>query len=295
MQASQASNTVRTYARRWQHFTEWCARAGYVACPATPEAVKLYVAWALDVDGSRLETVKISLSAIADRHRTEGQPSPVTTETRQFVTSCARHLQEEPRGRAALAVRQLKRICASLGDRPIDIRNRALLLLGFATGWRRSELSALNLSDLTFMDEGVAIRLRRSKTDQEGRGRSVGIHYGSSPDTCPVRALEDWIKVRGKQAGALFLRGERNGGLTDERMSPHTVCAVVKDKLEKIGVDPARYGAHSLRTGFVTAAAAQGSSPMSIMDRTGHKSLNTVLRYVRPTQAFRSDPLAGVL
>ena len=294
--ASKAKNTIETYASRWRAFSDWCQQSGRLKMPASRETLELYITWVLEVGGNRLETVKIGMSAIADMHRTNGFPSPVDQEVRRFLTSCARHLQEEPAGRAALTVKQLRTVCASLGDRPSGIRDKAILLLGFAAGWRSDELTSLGVRSVSFTDEGVVLRLRKSKTDQLGKGRTVGIHRGDRLATCPVRALKSWIEVRGAAKGPLFLRLEKDGRTFSKHgIQSRTVCEIVQRALKRIGVDHASYGSHSLRAGMITASVLNGASELAIMDRTGHKSVSMIRRYARPAQAFRFNPLSGVL
>jgi integrase len=190
-------------------------------------------------------------------------------------------------------VKQLRTICQTFGERPIDARDRAILLVGFASGWRRHEIASLCVADIGFVEEGVTLRLRRSKTDQEGRGRIVGIHFGEGLETCPVRALEAWMRVRGEAPGALFLRADPRGRITFHRIRPHTVASIVKRALERIGVDPARYAAHSLRAGFVTAAAARGASELSIMQRTGQRSIATGAEVRAPGASLSRESAEG--
>jgi integrase len=140
----------------------------------------------------------------------------------------------------------------------------------------------------------LVLRLRKSKTDQLGKGRVTGIHYGKREETCPVRALEAWLKVRGEWRGPLFTRINKSGEVLHAGLAGESILDVVKRCLSLIGVDPSAYGAHSLRAGMITAAAESGADAAAIMGRTGHKSLQTVIGYIRPAQAFHSNPLANV-
>jgi integrase len=296
MQARKAPNTERAYAHSWQQFEKWCREAGRQALPATPETVSLFVAWCLEQD-YRLHTIRLRLTAMAALHRGAGYDSPVTAEVRKLLNAAARLKSEEPGGKAALTPAQLRRMCDRLqSDIPRDVRDRAILLLGFASGWRRSELAALRLADVRIEPQkGLVLRLRRSKTDQEGRGRTVGIHFGKRPQTCPVRALEAWLQVRGDWRGPLFTRLTKSGGVLHAGLSGEAILDVVKRCLQLIGVDPADYGAHSLRSGMITASAEAGADASAIMGRTGHRSLQTLIGYIRPAQAFSQNPLANVL
>lgn len=297
MQCSKAKNTILAYDHRWKMFCAWCERAGRHPFPASVETLKLYVAWSVDVRGYRLETVKLTLTAINQRHRDLELAPPVDEEVRDLVRSCARHLREQPRGKAAMTVEQLARICRAGSDRPIDLRDRALILVGFACAGRRSELSALDYpADVEFSKSGVLLWQRFGKTDQEGKGRAIGISFGRTPLTCPVRALRAWLDVRGEWAGPLFVRFTAGKNeMQRERLGGCGICHLVKRWIKRAGADPDAYGAHSVRAGMATAASEAGASDMSIMRRGGWKSQRTLLRYFRPAQAFTGDPLANVL
>ena len=295
MQAQKAPNTERAYSHSWSQFERWCSEAGRRALPALPETVSLFVAWCLE-QSYRLHTIRLRLTSIAVIHTQAGHESPVTTEVRKLLQAAARQKNEEPGGKAALTPQQLRRICDRLDPSvPRDVRDRAMLLLGFHSGWRRSELASLRIADIKLEDgKGLILRLRRSKTDQMGRGRTVGIHYGKRKETCPVRAYEAWLQVRGEWKGSVFTRLTKSGGVLQAGLSGEAILDVVKRCLSLIGVDPADYGAHSLRAGMMTASAESGADALSIMQRTGHRSLQTVIGYIRPAQAFHHNPLENV-
>jgi integrase len=183
---------------------------------------------------------------------------------------------------------------AMLPDKLIGVRDRALLLVGFAGAFRRSELVSLDVGDVEIRREGLLVTLRRSKTDQEAAGREVAIPYGSNPDTCPVRALEAWLEASGIADGPLWRAVDKGGRLQPGRLSDKAVALVVKKRAEAAGLDPDLYAGHSLRAGLATAAAAAGASERSIMEQTGHKSVQTVRRYIRRGTQFR-DNAAGMV
>jgi integrase len=171
-----------------------------------------------------------------------------------------------------------------------------VLLLGFASGLRRSELAALDAADVSIVAEGLVVQLGRSKTDQEGVGRELGVHRGRRRVTCPVRAVEAWLEERGSWAGPLFPRLKlRTDQVTGDRLSGTAIAEIVQVAAERAGLDPARYGGHSLRAGCATAAIANGASQQAAMGRTGHKSVTVFGRYVRHGSLFAVDPLAGAL
>lgn len=170
-----------------------------------------------------------------------------------------------------------------------------MILLQFAAGWRCSEVVSLDLADVRFVPEGMLLWLAKSKTDQQGRGRAVGVDYGRRMLTCPVEALKRWLEVRGCWAGALFTSFDRGRRVTRRRLNPDGGRRAVKAGLELIGEDAGPFGAHSLRAGMITASAENGASETAIMQRTGHQCYGTLRRYVRPARAFHANQLKGVL
>jgi integrase len=199
-----------------------------------------------------------------------------------------------PACKAPLLVGQLK---AALGVGRGDLlgmRDRALLLIGFAGAFRRSELVGLDVADLAFTDDGLVITLRRSKTDQEGEGRKVGIPHGSKPTTCPVRVLRAWLEAAGIVTGPLFRSVNRHGKVGAVRLSDRAVALAVKRAAESAGLDASTFSGHSLRAGLATSAAAAGASERSIMDQTGHRSVQMVRRYIRDGSLFRDNAAAHV-
>ena len=200
-------------------------------------------------------------------------------------------------GKAALMTDDLRRLLELLDRTPLGLRDRALLLLGFAGAFRRSELVSLDVDDLEFTPRGVRVQLRRSKTDQEAQGRPVGVPYGATPETCPVQAVERWLAhvrtvVPGYDRGPLFLRLDAAGRVRLGRLSDRGVARVVQRWAERAGLDPERFAGHSLRAGLATSAAAGGVSERSIMNQTGHRSLAMVRRYIRDGELFGDDNAA---
>jgi integrase len=171
----------------------------------------------------------------------------------------------------------------------IGVRDRALVLLGFAGAFRRSELVAMELEDCTFGTDGLTIMLRRSKIDQEGTGRKVGIPFGSNPETCPVRNLQSWIEAAGITSGPLFRSITRHSKVQARKLAGIDVARVVRKLAKRAGLDPANYAGHSLRAGHATSAAIAGASERSIMNQTGHRSVQMVRRYIRDGSLFREN------
>jgi integrase len=171
----------------------------------------------------------------------------------------------------------------------IGIRDRALILLGFAGAFRRSELVSLTVEDCAFGRDGLTITLRKSKTDQTWEGRKIGIPYGSNPETCPVRILQGWLEQAGIIEGMLFRSINRHGVIHAGGLSGSDVARIVKKLALRAGLDPAKYAGHSLRAGHATSAAIAGASERSIMNQTGHRSVQMVRRYIRDGSLFREN------
>jgi integrase len=177
---------------------------------------------------------------------------------------------------------------------PQGARDRAIMVLGFATGVRRSELAALELSDVKFAQKGLRVLIRRSMTDQVAEGREICVFPGRRAETCPVRVLRAWLRFRGKDEGPLFTRLDTLASALLP-LTGHSIRSIVQRCAELTGLDPRDYGGHSLRAGMITAAALNGAPDALVMQRSGHKSVTVYQRYVRQAKAFAFDPLAKAL
>jgi len=189
---------------------------------------------------------------------------------------------------------ELRRMLRALPATTRGVRDRALLLMGFAGAFRRSELVALDVADVRRTEEGLVVTIRRSKTDQEGQGRTIGIPYGSDPVTCPVRALGTWLAVSGVMDGALFRTVGNDDRVQEGRLSDRGVARAVQRGAQAAGLDPATYAGHSLRAGLATAAAKAGVSERAIMAQTGHKSLSILRKYIRDGSLWHENAAAKV-
>jgi integrase len=181
-----------------------------------------------------------------------------------------------------------------LGSDPAGCRDRALLPLGFAGALRRSELVGLDVDNVCEGTDGLKVHLRRSKTDQEGAGRTLGIPYGSSPVTCPVRAWRAWLEVSGITEGHAFRPVDRHGRIGPRRLSAQAVALVLKRHAARAGLDPAEVAGHSLRAGLATSAAAIGVPERVIAEQTGHKGTAMLRRYIREGSLFRENAAGAV-
>jgi integrase len=291
---AKAPATRRAYASDWHHFEAWCSGAGLPSLPAAPETVAVYIAALAETH--RPATLSRRMAAIAAAHKAIGQESPASMR-HGAVASVWRGIRRThgvaQHAKAPVLVENLRAMVRSLRPGVIGIRDRALLLIGFAGAFRRSELVALDLEDVQFTGDGLVILLRRSKTDQEGAGRRVGLPYGSNPDTCPVRALRAWIEASGIDAGPLFRSITRHGKIQG-RLSGFAVALIVKQYVGAVGLEPGAYSGHSLRAGLATAAAIAGASERAIMTQTGHRSAAMLRRYIRDASLFRENAAATV-
>lgn len=293
--ASHARNTLKTYRCAWGKFTAWCQLLNVPSLPATAELLIDHAAWCI-AEGYRFETIVHRIKAVDFEHRQHGLPVPYDDTVGQFLSNARRDLCERPQGKEALTARQLGAIAGAFRRRGrlVDLRDGALIVLCFACGWRCSEIVSLDLAQVRWPEHGLTLWLGKSKTDQTGQGRLVGIYRGRHDVTCPIRWLDTWLALRGRRAGPLFTRCT-GGYLREERLDKDGVRRAVKRGLELIGEESRPYGAHSLRAGMITSAIESGASETSVMMRTGLRRHDTLRRYVRPATVFRADPMKKVL
>jgi integrase len=279
--AATASNTRRAYQNDIAHFLAWGA-----PIPADPGIVAKYFA----AHSSMLSVATLARRVIAIRraHALCGLPDPTKAELVRLTLRGVRRLHGRPQRRVApLRLEHLADIVSHLGRAPRDSRDRALLLVGFAGAFRRSELTAVDSRWIERGERGIVVTLPRSKTDQEGRGRSVGIpRIGGS--LCPVDALDSWLAASGNVDGPLFRSVSKAGRVLGNPLSASAVATIVKQRVAQIGLDPGRYSGHSLRAGFATSAAAAGLPVWRIKGQTGHVSDAVVGRYIREVDPFET-------
>lgn len=291
--AAAAENTRRAYRSDWDDFTGWCDQAHRRPLPAAPETLADYVASLAD-RGYRPSTITRRCSAIARAHRLAGHPTPLEGPARETLAGIRRTLGTAPHQVAPILVDELRMMVKALPESLRGTRDRALLLVGFAGALRRSELVGLDVADVAMAGDGTVLTLRRSKTDQEGEGRTVGIPYGSHPETCPVRALKAWLESAQLEDGPLFRPVNPKGDVGLTRLSDRSVALIVQRTAKRAGLDPSNFAGHSLRAGLATAAAAAGVSEHDIARTTGHRSVSVLRRYVRTATVFERNAAASV-
>jgi integrase len=284
---SLAPNTRAAYLADLVHFENWGGRI-----PAESETVAAYLA--AHADALSIATLNRRLAALAKVHRSHGMANPTSSE---LVKSVLRGLKRVK----GIAQRQAKPLLKedlifaldAIGEGLRDLRDRALLLIGFAGGFRRSELVSLSFGDVERVRQGMILTLRRSKTDQNAEGRRIGIPLARGR-WCPVGALELWLARSGIMEGALLRPIDRHGRMGEKPLSAEAVCLVVKERVRRAGLDPYGYSGHSLRAGLATSAAQGGVSTRKIRQQTGHASDAMLARYIRDGELFR-DNAAGAL
>jgi integrase len=291
--ASRAENTTRVYRTGWAQFTAWCDEHRVVALPAGPETVACYVANLAKV--AKPATIDARLAAISAAHRAAGHDSPTKTEAVRLVRrGMRRTLGTAQRQVRPVTVPDLRAMLEGLSIDPAGCRDRALILLGFAGALRRSELVGLDVADVSEGADGLTVRLRRSKTDQEGAGRTLGIPFGSNPVTCPVRAWRAWLEVSDITEGAAFRPIDRHGLIRTARLSGQAVALVLKRHAAPAGLDADEVSGHSLRAGLATSAAAAGVPERVIAAQTGHRGTAMLRRYIREGSLFRENAASAV-
>jgi integrase len=301
---STAKNTRRAYLTDWKDFYAWCEAHGHTALPATPNTVAFYItdlaargSWLSrdiekDCKPCMVPTIVRKLAAISRQHRAAHHESPCALknpEVKAVLSGIKRTMGTAPAGKDPLLTDDVRRLLKFTPDNLLGKRDRALLLLGFAGAFRRSELCALNKADLDFGRDGMKVKVRFSKTDQVGEGRKVAIPYGSNPELCPIRNLGGWMDAAGINDGPVFRAVSRHGRVSSNALTDQVVWNVIKRYCKKAGLNPAKFGAHSLRSGFVTQASINDATERSIMNQTGHKSVVMVRRYIRDANLFRDN------
>ncbi|HEX3804568.1 MAG TPA: site-specific integrase [Solirubrobacteraceae bacterium] len=290
---AQAENTSRAYASDWRQFEAWCERYGLSPLPAPVSVVTFYVT-SLAKRGRAVSTIRRHAAAIARAHRQAGHLPP--TSDPAFLTvleGIARVHGAAARKKTAL----MRDPILEMVDR-IDtghtsgLRDRALVLVGFALGLRRSELVAIRVEDLSRSPDGMTIRIAKSKTDQQGRGTELLLVYAQSPNPCPVRALRAWLRGSGVTEGPVFRRVTRTGAISSA-LTAQSVALIIKRRARAAGLDPSEFAGHSLRSGYATQAARDGHHPTQIADTTRHKDQRVLAGYIRAGHG--RDDVAHVL
>jgi site-specific recombinase XerD len=294
--ASKADATVRAYTSDARVFQEWCARFGFRSLPASPEAVAGFIVHEAE-EGRAASTLGRRMAAIRHAHKLACLPDPTDDEgVRAALKGARRKVGIAPAQKAAATAEILAALLMRTPDTLTGKRDRALLALGFAGAFRRSELVALNVEDLRDDPEGLRVTVRRSKVDQEGRGFEKAVPHGRY--IRPVALVLEWLTAAGITEGPVFRAVSRSGNIRQGegvRLTTQAVADIIKRYTTAAGLDATAFGAHSLRAGYITSAAERGADLARIMDQSGHRDPRTVVGYIRRANAFKGHSGSGFL
>ncbi len=289
--ASVSARTARAYADCWDHFSAWCESHGATYLPADPAIVGAYLAERSRTVGR--SSLRVSLAALAHYHRRSGRPWASNHPIIASVMKGILRQQKRPvRPAAALTSPEIKAMLRTCGDDLAGLRDKALLLTGFAGGLRRSELVALDVEDVRYTKDGMVLRIRSSKADQEGEGADVGIAHGSHPDSCPVRAMRSWLKRSGIRYGAVFV-AVNAAGHKERRLQANGFWRILKSRAALAGIEvpeDERLSPHGLRAGFITEAYLHGALDEQVMHHARQKNINTTRGYRQRAKVVSASP-----
>ena len=279
-EGSRAANTLKAYESDMAQFSMWCAEQdpALEALPAEPMTVALYLAALADV--RKPSTIRRRIGSISVVHQLSGFESPTSDAVVQAVWKGIRRSKGmAPTKKKAARTKVITALVKPLGPSLADVRDRALLLIGFAGALRRSELVAIDVEDVSEDDDGLLLLLKRSKGDQEGEGAIRGLPYGSRPATCPVRAWRAWLEASAVMEGPAFRAVTKHGRLSSTRLSDRAVANMIKRRAAQAGV-AGDFAGHSLRSGFATEGYSQGTPELAIMRHGRWKSASVMRGYV---------------
>jgi site-specific recombinase XerD len=298
LQSSKANNTVRAYKSDFKDFGLFCAQNGFKSLPSEPKIVSLYLTY-LSTKDAKISTLKRRLVSIGVILKLKGHyldtkhPSII-----ENIMGIKRRKGSIQKGKKPLLISNLKKLIDIIDEQNNEdikkLRDRSIILIGFSGGFRRNEIVSLDYDDLDFVEEGLKIQIRRSKTDQFGEGLVKALPYFDSPRYCPVVSLKNWIVASKINSGALFKRFTKGSKLSEHRLTNQTVALLIKKYLELVGIDSKNYSGHSLRSGFATSAAEAGAEERSIMAMTGHKTTQMVRRYIKEANLFKNNALKKI-
>ena len=295
LQNSKAINTVRAYKSDFNNFELFCVKNGFKSLPTEPKIISLYITY-LSTRDAKMSTLKRRIVSIGVIHKMKGHyldtKHPAIIEN---IMGIKRRKGSIQKGKKPLLINNLKEIINVIDENIKDeikrLRDRSIILIGFSGGFRRNELVSLDYNDLDFVQEGLKITLRKSKTDQFGEGSIKGLPYFDNTQYCPVISISKWLEISKINSGPLFRRFKKGLRLSENRLTDQTVALLIKEYLNLAGIDNKNYSGHSLRSGFATAAAESGAEERNIMAMTGHKSTEMVRRYIKEANLFKNNAL----
>ena len=302
IQHSVSANTKKSYQSDLRHFKTWLDDSDRVFSLPVPAGVIADYISDLDEQDFSIATIERRLNAISWMHRVNDANEVHTTDRLVSLTMQGMKRKRAEQGRKTtsqskqpLMLEELKAVVSLIDTTELSgLRDKAMLLVGFASALRRSELVALTVEDITVTGQGADIKIRKSKTDQTGQGQSVSIMRGS-PDLCPVRALVNWYESAGITGGPVFLRFTPNGCLYPAAVSGRTYADTIKKYCKLAGLNAARYSGHSSRSGMLTSAAERGCDLIPLAQHARHKTTNQTMHYIKQANRFKNNPTEGLL
>jgi integrase len=297
IRAAKAPSTRKAYQSDFRIYDSWCTDHGLTSLPSAPETIALYIAsWVV----ARLAPATIArrLASISKAHQAAGfEESPAST--RHFVVSevlkgARRTLGVAQKCKDPLLLNDIRRLVDSCPKNLLGLRDRALILTGFAGAFRRSELCAMAVCDLSFSDSGLVIKVPRSKADQEQAGDKVAIPFGGHEETCPIKALREWLAAANVTSGAVFRAVDRHNKVAANGLHRDSIAEIFKTAATRAGINATNIAGHSVRAGMATQAALNGSSERAIAKTTRHRSRRVLRRYIRPGELFRENAAASL-
>ena len=296
---SKSKASKRAYASDWQVFQKWCLEVDLSSLPCQPDTIRLYVTY-LDKIGRKPSTIKRCLTSIRKAHMLSGHASPVTEAVKETCQGIYRLRGIVTGKKSALTIDKLDRILHFIGGDFLGVRDRALLLVGWTGALRRSELISIDVEDIEQEPEGIVITIRKSKIDQLGAGKQIGLPFvAANHKLCAASALQKWISISGIRVGAAFRRVGKIGrnrvlAPVGGRISDKQVTRLIKIYAELAGYNPDKFGGHSLRSGLATTLASIGIEERKIMQITGHRSVAMLREYIERGELFREHPVLAI-
>ena len=298
LEHSKAPNTIRAYQSDFNDFRLFCSKNGFRSMPTDPKIVSLYLTH-LSTSEAKMSTLKRRIVSISVIHKLKGHyldtkhPSII-----ENIMGIKRRKGSIQKSKKPLLINTLKELINVIDQQNKEeikkLRDRSIILIGFSGGFRRNEIVSLDYDDLDFVQEGLKINLKKSKTDQFGEGFTKALPYFDNPQYCPVVSLKKWIDISKITSGAVFRGISKGSKLSENRLTDQTVALLLKKYLNLIGVDSKNYSGHSLRSGFATSAAESGAEERSIMVMTGHKTTEMVRRYIKEANLFKNNALNNI-
>ena len=300
LKSSKSSNTIRAYRSDFKDFGAFCAKNGFKLLPTEPKIVSLYLTH-LSIKDAKMSTLRRRLVSIGVIHKLKNHyldtKHPIIIEN---LMGIKRKKGSYQKGKKPIFLNHLKLIIEAIDKDTSDevgirkLRDKTIILLGFAGGFRRVELISIDFEDLEFVSEGVKIFIRKSKTDQFGEGMLKGLPYFDNQKFCPVWHLKKWLEVSKIKSGPIFKRFSKGLILGKNRLTDQSVALLLKKYLSNAGIENQNYSGHSLRSGFATVTAESGADERSIMAMTGHKTSQMVRRYIREANLFKNNALSKI-